>query len=186
MAVAAALAGLLAAGLGERPTEAELGAGASAGRLTTASSNRYEYWRVGLDAFAREPITGIGAGGFRVEWLRERRLREAVRDTHSLPVEMAAELGLPGLLGFAALVAGVALAARRALRLHRAAAAGACAALVTWFLHACIDWDWQVPAVTLPALVLAGLLVALSERRVGRAGAVPRAPAVQPPDPAPA
>ena len=186
VAVAAALAGLLVAGLGERPSEADLGAGAGADRLTTASSNRYEYWRVGLEAFAREPLTGIGAGGFRVEWLRERRIREAVRDTHSLPVEMAAELGLPGLLSLAALVAGVALAARRALGRHRAAAAGATAALTTWFLHACVDWDWQLPAVTVPAIALAGLLVALSEQRADRAGVAPRAPAAQPPDRAPA
>jgi hypothetical protein len=184
VAVAAALAGLLAAGLGERPSEAELGAGAAAGRLTTASSNRYEYWRVGMNAFAREPLTGLGAGGFRVEWLRERRIREAVRSAHSLPVETAAELGLPGLLGLAALVAGVALAARRALGRHRAAAAGACAALTTWFLHVCIDWDWQLPAVTLPAIALAGLLLGLSERRAGPAGGAPRAPAARTPDPA--
>lgn len=185
IAVAAALAGLLAAGLGERPTDAELAAGAGAGRLTTASSNRYEYWRVGLDAFAREPVTGVGAGGFRVEWLRERRIREAVRDAHSLPVELAAELGLPGLTGLGLLVAGVALAAGRALRRHRAAAAGACAALTTWFLHACIDWDWQLPAVTLPALTLAGLLVSVSERQAGPAGAAPPAPAPPSLGPAP-
>jgi hypothetical protein len=184
VAVAAALVGLLAAGLGERPTEAELGAGAGAGRLTTASSNRYEYWRVALNAFAREPLTGIGAGGFRVEWLRERRVREAVRDAHSLPVETAAELGLPGLLGLAALVVGVALAARRALARHRALAAGATAALTTWFLHACIDWDWEVPAVTMPAIVLAGVLTALSERRADPAAAGPPTPAARTPDPA--
>ncbi len=177
VAVVAALAGLLAAGLGERPTDAELSAGAGAGRLTTASSNRYEYWRVALDAFADHPLTGLGAGGFRVEWLKERRIDEAVRDTHSLPLEMAAELGLPGLLGFAALLAGVILAARRALATHRALAAGATAALTTWFLHACIDWDWQLPAVTLPALALAGMLIALSERPADPAGAAPPAPA---------
>ena len=57
VAAAAVAVGLVAAGLGERPTAAELAAGAQAGRLTTASSNRYEYWRVGLDAFRREPLT---------------------------------------------------------------------------------------------------------------------------------
>jgi hypothetical protein len=176
-AVAVAVAGLLAAGLGERPTEAELAAGAGAGRLSTASSNRYEYWRVGVNALAGQPLTGLGAGGFRVEWLKERRIDEAVRDTHSLPVEIAAELGLPGLLAFAALVAGVILAARLALQRHRALAAGAAAALTTWFLHACIDWDWQLPAVTLPAVALAGLLVALSEPATDRVAGAPPAPA---------
>ena len=131
-----------------------------------------------------EPVTGVGAGGFSVEWLRERRISEAVRNAHSLPLETAAELGFPGLLGLVALVAGVALAGRRALAGHPAAAAGACAALTTWFLHACIDWDWQLPAVTLPAIALAGLLLALSEPRAGPAAGAPRAPAARTPDPA--
>jgi hypothetical protein len=32
-----------------------------------------------------------------------------------------------------------------------------------WVVHAAIDWDWQLPAVTLPAVVLAGALLAASE-----------------------
>ena len=162
-ATALVAAGLVAAGIAERPTARELAAGAGAQRLTTASSNRYEYWRVGVDAFAREPLRGVGAGGFRVQWLRERHISETVKDTHSLEVEVAAELGLLGLLGFVALVGGVAVAARTALRHDRLVAAGPVAALLAWFLHASIDWDWQLPAVTLPAVVLAGLLLALAE-----------------------
>jgi len=161
--VAAAALGLVAGGLSERPTAAELSAGAGAGRLTTVSSNRYEYWRVGVQAFAEHPLDGLGAGGFRVAWLQERPIAEAVRDVHSLELEIAAELGLPGLLAFALAVAGVVAAARRALARDRAMAAGWCAALLAWFLHASIDWDWQLPAVTLPAIVLAGALLALAE-----------------------
>jgi hypothetical protein len=93
-----------------------------------------------------------------------------------------AELGLAGLAAFLALVAGVALAGRRALKTSPALAAGPVAATLAWFLHASIDWDWQLPAVTLPALVLAGALLALSEspppaRRRGPAAAARRAPA---------
>jgi O-Antigen ligase len=163
--VALFAAGLVAAGLGERPSDAELAAGAGAERLTTVSSNRYEYWRVGAEAFAREPLTGIGAGGFRVEWLRERPLPEAVRDAHSLEIEVAAELGLPGLIAFALLVGGVTAAALGALRRRRELAAGPAVALLAWFLHASIDWDWQLPAVTLPAIALAGALIVLSDAR---------------------
>ena len=167
---AAVAVGLVAAGLGEKPTAAELAAGAQAGRLTTASSNRYEYWRVGLEAFQRKPLSGLGAAGFRVEWLRERSIPEAVRDAHSLEVEIAAELGLLGLVAFALMVAGMVLATRRALRARAAAAAGPAAALSVWFLHASIDWDWQLPAVTLPAIVLAGALIAIAEEPVSDAG----------------
>jgi hypothetical protein len=77
------------------------------------------------------------------------------------------------------MLAGVAMAARRALWQEPAWAAGACAALVVWFLHASIDWDWQLPALTLPAVVLAGSLVALSDASApDRDDAARRRPAV--------
>jgi hypothetical protein len=163
VAAAAVAASLVIGGLTERPSDRELAAGAGAARLTTVSSNRYEYWRVALNAFADHPLAGLGAGGFRVAWLQERPIRESVRDAHSIEVEMLAELGLIGLLAFVAMCGGTAVAARRALGRHRALAAGPVAALVVWLLHASIDWDWQMPAVTLPALVLAGLLIVLAE-----------------------
>ncbi len=164
VAVAVAIAvGLVVGGLAERPTPADLSAGAQPTRLTSVSSNRYEYWRVALDAFAQHPLAGEGSGSFRVAWLRERSIPEAVRDTHSLEFEMAAELGLVGLLALALMAGGVVASGRRALGRNRAFAAGPCAALLVWFLHASIDWLWQLPAVSLPAIVLAGALIASSE-----------------------
>jgi O-antigen ligase len=162
-AAAAVGAGLIVGGIAERPSERELAAGAEATRLTSVSSNRYEYWRVAIGAFADDPLLGTGAGGFRVVWLQERPIREAVRDAHSLEFEVAAELGLVGLLALGLLAGGTAGAARRALMRGREAAAGPVAVLVVWGLHASIDWDWQMPAVTLPALVLAGLVIVLAE-----------------------
>jgi hypothetical protein len=167
IATAAVAAGLVIGGLTERPSDREPAAGAGAARLATVTSNRYEYWRVALEAFADHPLAGLGAGGFRVVWLKERPIRETVRDTHSIEFEVLAELGLVGLLAFAVMCAGAAVAARRALLHHRAVAAGPVAALVVWFLHASIDWDWQMPAVTMPALVLAGLLIVLAEEAAG-------------------
>ena len=169
-ATALVAAGLLVGGIAERPSKRELSSGAGAGRLTSVSSNRYEYWRVALNAFRDDPLVGAGSGGFRVVWLQERPIRETVRDTHSLEFEVAAELGLVGLLALALMCGGVAVTARSALARHGPVAAGAAAALVVWFLHASIDWDWEMPAVTLPALVLTGLLITQAEG--GRAQAV--------------
>jgi len=188
-AVGLAIVGLVVAGVGEKPTQAELGAGASASRLTTASSNRYEYWRVGLHAFGDQPLRGVGSGGFRVVWLKERTIPESVRDVHSLELEMAAELGLVGLLAFALLVGGVGATGLRGLRTRPALAAGPVAALVVWFLHASIDWDWQLPAVSLPAIALAGALIALddvSAPAADPAAGSARAPAPPLPDQPPA
>jgi hypothetical protein len=154
---------LVIGGLGERASEAELAAGASAGRLTTVNSNRYEYWRVAIDAFADHPVAGLGAGGFRTEWLKQRKIAEAIKDTHSIELEFAAELGLVGLLAFGLLLGGVGASARDALQRRRELAAGSAAAVLVWLLHASIDWDWQLPAVTLPAVALAGALIVLAE-----------------------
>jgi hypothetical protein len=66
-------------------------------------------------------------------------------------------------VGFGLLLTGVGWGARRALRRRRELAAGSLAIGVVWLLHATIDWDWQLPAVTLPALLAAAALVAAGE-----------------------
>lgn len=157
------LAGLIAGGLAERGDGDELSSRQGASRLTTVESRRYDYWDVALRAVGDDPLRGLGAAGFRVEWLRERPVAESALEVHSLPLEMAVELGLPGLLGFALLVASVAVAGARALRRDPILAPGAAAAATVWLLHATIDWDWQLPAVTIPALAMAGGLIAASE-----------------------
>jgi O-Antigen ligase len=164
IALALGLAGLVVGGLGERGDSGEVVRSHGASRLVSLESRRYDYWKVGLRAFGRHPLKGVGSGGFRVEWLRERPVPGAALEVHSLPLEMATELGLVGLLGFAMLVGGASAAAVRALRRGAPLAPGAAAAATVWFLHAAIDWDWQIPAVSLPALLLAGGLIAASER----------------------
>jgi O-antigen ligase/polysaccharide polymerase Wzy-like membrane protein len=162
-ATAACVVGLIVGGLLESGRSSE-SATASASRLVSISSQRYEYWRVGGRAFVEQPILGEGSGGFRVLWRREREVDAAALEVHSLVLEMATELGLPGLALLGAFVVGVALAGRRALAAGAPLAPGACAVCAAWLLHASIDWDWQMPAVTLPAMVLAGGLLAESER----------------------
>jgi O-antigen ligase/polysaccharide polymerase Wzy-like membrane protein len=163
-----AFAGVVVGGLAERGNGSARADLQSAGRLTTLQSNRYEYWRVGVDAFAHHPLRGLGAGGFRVAWLQERRIAEGVRDVHSLELEMAAELGLVGIASLLLLVGGVAASARAAVARDGALVAGWCAALMVWLVHATIDWDWEMPGVTLPAVVLAGALIAAAEREAPR------------------
>jgi O-antigen ligase len=159
-ALALGLLGLVVGALGERGDDGPAG---EPSRLTEVGSRRYDYWRVALDEYTGHPIGGLGSGGFRAAWRRERTVNEGTLEVHSLPIEMGLELGLPGLLGYFLLVGGVGVAAVRALSSGAPIAAGASAAAVVWLIHSTIDWDWQVPAVTLPALLLAGALVAASE-----------------------
>lgn len=159
--ICAGLAVAIVAGAKEHSAQ-PLAPGAS--RLESLQSNRYDYWRVAFNAFEQEPLRGLGAGGWAVAWLEHRPIDEGAQDAHSLPLQTAAELGLVGLALLLVFVGGVVAAARSAVRRTPALAAGPVAGFVVYLAHAPLDWDWQMPAVTLVALVLAGLLLALSDK----------------------
>jgi hypothetical protein len=137
-----------------------------AGRLVTLQSNRYAYWVVALRAFAAQPLHGVGAGGWAVWWLRYRDVNEFAQDVHSLPLETLAEFGLVGGAFLLTFFGGVGLAARDALRVDPTRAAGPIAGCVAYVAHTPLDWDWQMPAVTLVAVVLAGALAAQSDSAI--------------------
>ena len=170
--------GLVCAGLAvaivvgaKEGTSRPLGPGAT--RYATLESNRYDYWDVALKAFAAQPVRGVGAGGWAVWWLRDRTIHDFAQDAHSLPLQTLAELGLVGFALLIAVVAGLALACRDAHRLAPAAAAGPIAGLVVYAAHAPLDWDWQMPAVTLVAIVLGGMALVQARDPTGDPG--PRA-----------
>jgi hypothetical protein len=145
----------------------QAGFGATTSRLGSATSNRADYWRVAWDAAGERPVRGLGPGGFGPAWLRERPYDEPAKDAHSLPLETLTELGLVGLALLLALLGAVAAAARDALRADAAFAAGPAAAAATWLVHACVDWDWEMPALTLIAIACAGALLSAAPRRAG-------------------
>ena len=93
-----------------------------------------------------------------------RDVDESVVDAHSLVIETAAELGVVGLLFLGLLIGGVAASAREAYRASPEASAGAIAVAGAWMTHSLLDWDWEMPAVTMLAIVCAGALIALADR----------------------
>ena len=146
--------------------------GAGAGRLATLQSNRYSYWRVAWRAFKAEPLHGVGAGGWAVYWLRYRPFDAGAQDAHSLYIQTAAELGIVGLALLAVFLASLAGAARSAWLADPVRVAGLVAGFIVWIFHAAVDWDWQMPALTLPALLLAaGVLASYDELAAARAPA---------------
>jgi hypothetical protein len=58
---------------------------------------------------------------------------------------------------------GLAVTAARAYRAAPAIAAGPMAGVLVWLVHSAVDWDWEMPALSLVALVLAGLLLAAGD-----------------------
>jgi hypothetical protein len=165
-AIALIVVPIAASGTDHGPTRAP-GFGETSTRLASTGSNRYEYWRVALRTFADEPLKGVGSGGFGTEWLERRNIDEVVHDAHSLYLETLAELGIVGLFLLALVFGGVAACARAAYRADPALAAGPIAALTAFALHAGIDWDWELPALTLVAITLAGVLVSRGCARSG-------------------
>ncbi len=163
--ICAGLAVAIVAGSKEQSSR-PLSAGAT--RFVTLQSNRYAYWRVAMRAFEDQPIHGVGAGGWSVYWLRYRPFSEFARDAHSLPLQTLAELGLVGAALLLTFIGGLAVVARAAHRASPALAAGPIAAAVAYLAHTPLDWDWEMPAVTLFAVLLAGSLVALAEERGDR------------------
>ena len=152
-----------------------------ASHLQSGNGNgRYQFWGTALDAFADEPVTGLGAAGFGTYWNQNGPIEYRLRDAHSLVFEAASELGIIGLaaiLGFFALVGWTGL--RRALDEHRRAEALPEAALLIGVLAAglaaiLIDWTWEIPAVALPMLIAAALLTGREPKAGGTGGGPPR------------
>lgn len=135
-------------------------------RLRSFSGNgRVDLWRAGWQEAKAHPLLGGGAGSYGAYWLRHRKADISVVDTHDLYLETLAELGPLG-LALLALALGIPLAG--ALRARRsplvAAAFGAYAA---YLVHVLVDWDWEVPAVTLTALLAATAIVVAARGEEG-------------------
>jgi hypothetical protein len=131
-------------------------------RLTDINNNgRIAQWKLALDRFGDEPLLGDGAGTFARSWAKEAEDESRIVDSHSLYLGVMAELGLPGLLFLlAALLAILIATARRIFGPERIFFAALFAAMLTWALHAGVDWDWQLPATGFFVFALGGMTIA--------------------------
>ena len=133
-------------------------------------SARGDYWHVAWLAASHHPVIGDGAGTYDLAWAAYGDVARfgGVLDAHSLYLEMVAELGVVGLLLTCTLVAPVvgALCSARRSPFGVAALAGS----VTFLVHAGLDWDWEMPAVTVAGLVCLAAAPGISdgEAVVGR------------------
>jgi hypothetical protein len=121
-----------------------------AARFPGLAGDRPTFWRVAASEAAASPILGSGAGTYRQVWLERRPVETSVRDAHSIVVEALAELGPLGVVLVATLLAlPLGWAARARARPLVPAIGGAFAA---YGAHASVDWDWELPGVTLAGL----------------------------------
>ncbi len=138
-------------------------------RLTDPSNDgRTDLWRVALHGFSASPLHGYGAGMYQTLWDRNRPSFVYMINAHSLYLQAMAELGIPGiallLILVGAVLVGLGVRARGPRRSIYGALLAAC---VVWAVHAGVDWDWEMPVVTLGFFAVAG--AALSPR-IGGSG----------------
>jgi O-antigen ligase/polysaccharide polymerase Wzy-like membrane protein len=135
--------------------------------LTIGNAARLDQFHVAIEEWRGHRILGTGAGTYAQYWMAARSHAGKVLDVHNLYLETLAELGVIGLLVLASILAfplAGALKARQTPLI--AVAAGAYA---VWLAHAAYDWDWELPAATLPAFICAGVILAAGRVRGARA-----------------
>jgi O-antigen ligase len=126
---------------------------------------RVSGWKAALNMFTDSPVHGQGAGTFEFFAYRQSVPLQA----HSLYLQMLGELGVPGFLALAVALAILLTGCFR--RARRTSARSLWLALgvvgIIWALHSGVEWDWQMPAVTVP-------VIALCACALTRRGAAPR------------
>jgi hypothetical protein len=121
------------------------------------------WWKEAATAFGDRPLQGWGAGSFPVVHLLYRRDTLPVQQPHNVPLQFLAETGVVGaVLGigaFVLLVAGAAAVVRsRPAGSQRLMAGALLGAAVGYGAHCLYDWDWNIPALSLPAFLFLGVV----------------------------
>jgi tetratricopeptide (TPR) repeat protein len=127
--------------------------------FTFSGSYRAELWEEAWNQWRDNLFLGEGAGTYEQYWNEHRPIEHKVRDAHNLYLETLGELGPIGLAALL-LALGAPVAAAFGARRHPLAA-GAFGAYVAYLVHAGVDWDWELPAVTVVALAAGAALIAL-------------------------
>jgi hypothetical protein len=102
---------------------------------------------------------------YQTVWDQKRPAFVYTVNAHSLYLQAMAELGLSGLL-LLSIVVGVAIVglATRARGAKRSLYGALLAVALVWALHAGVDWDWEMPVITLAFFAVAGLALGARER----------------------
>lgn len=127
---------------------------------------RARYWDVALADARAHPALGSGGGTFAQQWIEGRKDDLSTVDAHSLELETLAELGALGLAILATTLAlpfvrgsgrrrldGAGQGGKRRLCRRASGEGAALGAYAAWVVQSGIDWQWELPAVTLAGLL---------------------------------
>ncbi|HET9288940.1 MAG TPA: O-antigen ligase family protein [Gaiella sp.] len=137
------------------------------GRLTDlCANNRLAWWEEAIRVAADHPARGSGAGTFALARRRHREDATAVSQPHSVPLQLLADLGAIGfalgLLVACGAAVGIVRGLRRTAASERPAAVALASLVLAYAVHALVDYDLDFLAVTAPALVATGTLLAVA------------------------
>jgi hypothetical protein len=169
-------------GIGDRidelTSETKVAPEEGGGRVFAASSSRGKYWREAFRVFDDRPLEGVGSGAFAVARLRHRTDASVTRHAHGWFPQIAADLGVIGLVITTLLGLVWALAALSATNLlprrlvrgkhgdeplprrdwdeRRIALVAVTLVPIVFAVQSLLDWTWFIPAPAAMALVSAG------------------------------
>ena len=130
---------------------------------------RLNVWRRTIDGVVADaPFRGVGAGNFMVAYSRFEPGQSEIPHAHNDSLQLLAELGVPGLLLFLGLLAGLAwqlqrvLAASRDDRLRYALAAGLASSLAVFVLVGQFEVPFALGATAASLAIVAGLVGSLA------------------------
>ena len=140
----------------------------SATRYTSAGGQRYDLWRVAALEFRSNPVGGVGEGSYEFGYYRNRRTNRNLSDPHGLLFQLGSELGVVGLLLFAAILVGLTGSLKRWWRLAptdvRRTVCGLTAAGATFIGQSLVDWMWRIPGLTALGILCLGVAAAMLAR----------------------
>jgi O-Antigen ligase len=133
--------------------------------VSSNSGNRWVWWKEAAGAWSDKPLHGWGAGSFAVTHRLYREVELGVKQPHNMPLQFLAETGIAGTLLVCGAIGFLLFCALDRLRRmpygrERDLAVALYAGAVAWLVHGLVDWDWDIPGVTVPVLIFLGVLAA--------------------------
>jgi hypothetical protein len=130
-------------------------------RVNLASPDRTGALHAALRLIAQHPLIGAGPGRADLRWKGQGHGTQVFAYVHNEYVQIAAELGLVGLVLLAVVLVAIArmLWSARTTGPARATWAGAAAATVAFAVHSGFDFVWHLPAIVLTVPLLAGVVL---------------------------
>lgn len=131
-------------------------------RVNLASPDRTGASQAALRLVTQHPLTGTGPGQADLRWKGQEHGSQLFVYVHNEYLQVAAELGLVGLVLLGVLLAAIARLlwrARTTSRADPAVWAGVVAAVAAFSVHSGFDFVWHLPAIVLSATLLVGLVL---------------------------